>query len=170
MKENFNEALQLVLKHEGGFVNHPADPGGMTNLGVTKKVWEAYIGHSVGEIEMRALTPEKVAPLYKKMYWDRCMCDDLPSGVDYAVFDFAVNAGVGRSSRVLQGAVGAVQDGVIGVNTIEKAKAMPAQELLNKFSEAKETFYRSLPTFSTFGKGWLSRVASVQIEATHMIA
>ena len=66
MKENFEVALKALLKHEGGFVNHPADPGGMTNLGVTKKVWEEFVGHAVDEQAMRNLTPETVAPLYKK--------------------------------------------------------------------------------------------------------
>ena len=70
MKENFEVALKALLKHEGGFVNHPADPGGMTNLGVTKKVWEEFVGHAVDEQTMRNLTPETVAPLYKKRYWD----------------------------------------------------------------------------------------------------
>ena len=77
---DFKECLDLVLKSEGGFVNHPSDPGGMTNLGVTKKVWEEFVGHPVSEADIRALTPEKVAPLYEQKYWRTCYCEVLPRG------------------------------------------------------------------------------------------
>jgi lysozyme family protein len=91
MQSNFEPCLALMLAHEGGFVNHPQDPGGMTNLGVTKRVWEEWVGHEVDEKQMRALTPETVAPLYKRKYWDAVRADDLVAGVDYVVFDVAVN-------------------------------------------------------------------------------
>ena len=84
MKENWDACFAMVLKHEGGFVNHPKDPGGMTNLGVTRTNWELYLNRDVTEAEMRALTPEMVKPFYKKNYWDRIKGDALPSGVDYA--------------------------------------------------------------------------------------
>ena len=80
MKSNFEACLAEVLKHEGGYVNHLKDPGGMTNLGVTKKVWEEWTGAPADEQVMRSLTPEKVTPLYKKRYWDAVNCDDLPVG------------------------------------------------------------------------------------------
>jgi len=83
MKENFESCLKSVLLHEGGYVNHPADPGGITNLGVTKRVWEEWVGHEVDEKTMRGLTPEIVGPMYKAKYWDKIKGDDLPSGVDY---------------------------------------------------------------------------------------
>ena len=82
MKSNFEDCLARVLASEGGFVNHPKDPGGMTNLGCTKATWEEYVGHPVSEADMRALTPDDVAPLYKRKYWDRASCDLLPSGLD----------------------------------------------------------------------------------------
>jgi len=82
MLSNFPAALALVLKAEGGFVNHPRDPGGMTNLGVTRNVWREWVNRDVDEAEMRALTPELVTPLYKQRYWDACKCDDLPRGVE----------------------------------------------------------------------------------------
>ena len=110
MKENFDEALKAILHHEGGFVNHPKDPGGMTNLGVTKRVWEEYVGHEVDEKAMRALTPADVDTLYRRKYWDKVRGDELPAGVDYAVFDAAINSGPGRASKWLQTAVGAVPD------------------------------------------------------------
>ena len=118
MKENFDVALKALLKHEGGYVNHPADPGGMTNLGVTKRVWEEWVGHEVDEQTMRGLTPDAVAPLYRKRYWDAVRGDDLPSGVDLVVFDCAVNSGVGRASKFLQKAVGVADDGKIGPATL----------------------------------------------------
>ena len=102
MKENFEKSLELVLQHERGYVHHPLDPGGRTNLGVTQRVWEDYVGHKVDEQAMRKLTKEIVAPLYRKQYWDVCNCDDLPAGVDYLAFDFSVNAGSFRSIKSIQ--------------------------------------------------------------------
>ena len=168
-KQNFQTSLLLVLKSEGNFINHPSDPGGMTNLGVTKKVWKEWVKRDVDEAEMRALTPELVTPLYKARYWDSCKCDDLPRGVDYAVFDSAVNMGPGRAAKLLQAALGVTADGAIGRATIAAATAADPVELLEAFSLGKEAFYQSLPTFATFGKGWLNRVAHVQDAAEQMM-
>jgi len=170
MKENFDEALKAILKHEGGFVNHPKDPGGMTNLGVTKKVWEEWVGKAVDEKAMRALTPEVVAPMYRKKYWDAVRGDEMPDGLDYLMFDFAVNAGPGRAIRIMQKAVGTNPDGAIGPKTMQALKEANQAELVAKFSAEKEAFYRSLPTFGTFGKGWLRRVAEAKTHAETMIA
>ena len=161
-----------MLKSEGGFVNHPSDPGGMTNLGVTKKAWQLYVGwrREVDEAEMRALTPEIVAPFYKARYWDACKCDELPLGVDYAVFDFAVNAGVSRASKTMQSALGTAADGIIGRGTLGVAVNADPDHFLEKFSAAKEQFYRGLSTFDHFGNGWLRRVAEVKQAADGMIA
>ena len=131
MKENFQPSFEHVLKSEGGDVNDPADKGGETNLGVTKAAWAQYIGRPVQDGEMRALTVDVVAPFYKKGYWDKCRCDELPSGLDFAVFDFAVNAGPGRAAKFLQQAVGVTADGAIGPATMAAvAKADPAQALV----------------------------------------
>jgi lysozyme family protein len=170
MLSNWPTSLALMLKSEGHFVNHPSDPGGMTNLGVTKKAWEAYVGRQVDEAEMRGLTPEIVAPFYKAKYWDACKCDQLPLGVDYAVFDFAVNAGVSRASKTMQAALGTAADGIVGTATIGVATNADPDHFLEKFSAAKEQFYRNLPTFDHFGKGWLRRVAEVKQAADGMIA
>jgi lysozyme family protein len=169
MQSNWQKSFEMMLKSEGGYVNNPADPGGMTNLGVTKATWENWVGRESDGAEMRSLTPEKVAPLYKNKFWDMCRCDDLPSGVDYLVFDFAVNAGPGRSAKILQTAVGATPDGGIGPMTLAAVAKYDANELVEKFSQAKEDFYRSLPTFGTFGKGWLNRVADVKLKASSML-
>jgi lysozyme family protein len=168
MKENFDDALKALLKHEGGFVNHPKDPGGMTNLGVTKKVWEEFVGHEVDEQTMRGLTPESVAPLYKQRYWDAVRGDDLPSGVDFVVFDCAVNSGVGRASKFLQRAVNVADDGKIGSGTLAAVNSKDPKELLNSFCDQRQAFLESLPTFDTFGKGWTRRVLEVREQATHM--
>jgi len=170
MKENFRAALQAVLLHEGGFVNHPKDPGGMTNLGVTKKVWEEWVGRTVDEKTMRALTPEAVAPMYRKKYWDAVKGDEMPDGLDYLMFDFAVNAGPGRAIKTMQKTIGATPDGVIGPKTMAALKAANQGELVAKFSAEKEAFYRSLPTFATFGKGWMRRLAEVKTHAETMLS
>jgi lysozyme family protein len=167
---NWEQAFKQMLASEGGYVNHPSDPGGMTNLGVTKRVWEEWVGRESNEKEMRSLTPEMVEPLYKRKFWDACKCDELPTGVDYLVFDFAVNAGPGRSAKILQTAVGVPADGGIGPITLAAVKAQDPTELIQKFSDAKEDFYRSLITFETFGKGWLNRVADVKVKANSMLA
>lgn len=167
---NWKRSFELMLKSEGGFVNHPKDPGGMTNLGVTKRVWEEWVGRESNEKEMRSLTPEMVEPLYKRKYWDACKCDDLPEGLDYLVFDFAVNAGPGRSIKILQTAVGTTPDGAIGPKTLAAVRAIDPHELIEKFSVAKTEFYESLPTFPTFGRGWLNRVADVKVKASTMLA
>jgi lysozyme family protein len=167
---NWDNAFKMMLASEGGYVNHPSDPGGMTNLGVTKRVWEEWVGRESNEKEMRSLTPEMVAPLYKRKFWEACHCDLLPSGVDYLVFDFAVNAGPGRSAKILQTAIGVPADGSIGPVTLAAVQAQDPVELVEKFSQAKEDFYRSLNTFETFGKGWLNRVAAVKVKAASMLA
>jgi len=178
MIDNWMRSLESMLVSEGGFSDDPRDPGnrlpdgrpGSTMLGVTQANWERWVGRQVTHEEMRKLTPEKVAPFYKRKYWDACKCDELPVGLDYLVFDLAVNAGPGRASKMLQTAVGATPDGIIGPRTLAAVRAMNPEELISKFSDAKTEFYKSLPTFPTFGKGWLNRVAAVKIKATSMLA
>lgn len=162
MNSNFEASLAHVLQSEGGFVNNPSDPGGMTNLGCTKAVWEEFVGHLVSEADMRGLTPADVAPLYKRKYWDKISGDDLPAGLDYAVFDAAINSGPGRAAKWLQEAVGVVADGAIGKGTLAAVAAFDVQELIKAYNDKRLGFLQGLPTFGTFGKGWTNRVASVQ--------
>jgi lysozyme family protein len=168
MKSNFEAAFAHVLKSEGGFVNHPDDPGKATNLGVTQRVWEEWVGHDVDEKTMRSLTPEMVAPLYKKKYWDKVKGDDLPSGVDYVVFDAAVNSGPGRAAKWLQACVGVEQDGGIGPKTLAAVKAFEG-DLIGDYTKRRLSFLMDLPHWPTFGKGWGRRVASVQNDAEGMM-
>jgi lysozyme family protein len=169
MKDNFEESLAHVLKHEGGYVDHPKDPGGATNLGCTKKVWEEWVGHEVTKDDIRALTVADVAPLYKARYWDKCRCDDLPHGVDFAVFDLAINSGTGRASKFLQGACGVAADGAIGPATLAAVAKMNPRELASKICERRLEFLQALPTWGTFGKGWGRRVAETEEVAFKMV-
>jgi len=166
MQGNFKECLDLLLKSEGGWVNHPSDPGGETNLGVTKRVWEEYVGHPVESL--KKLTKEDVAPLYEQKYWRPCYCEVLPRGLDFVVFSMGVNAGPGRSVKLLQSAIGCVPDGVIGPRTRELISSSNGADIIVKFSEARREYYRTLKTFPIFGKGWLARVDREESEALDM--
>jgi len=168
MKENWEACFAMVLKHEGGFVNHPKDPGGMTNLGVTRTNWELYLDHDVTEADMRALTPEMVKPFYKKNYWDKIRGDELPSGVDYAAYDLAVNSGTGRAAKYLQQIAGVTADGVIGPRSMEAIKKCDAEDVVDEICNMRMDFLKGLGTFETFGKGWTIRVNDVKAKATEM--
>lgn len=158
----FEECLARVLKHEGGYVNDPLDLGGRTNLGVTQRVWEEFVGHPVSEADMKSLTPEKVAKLYKQRYWNSAYCEVLPKGLDYVVFDFAVNAGTGRAVKTLQQMLGLVADGVIGPRTMAKINESNAKKLVHDYSNARTDFYQGIvarkPDQARFINGWLRRV------------
>jgi len=182
MESNWDASFKLVIKSEGGFTNDQHDQGnhlpdgreGCTNLGVTQTAWESYIGRQVSQEEMRALTVETVKPFYKKMYWDKVCGDQLPTGVDYAVFDFAVNAGTGQSAKFLQRAVLAEADGAIGRNTLKLVNDFEPDVLLAKFTKQKEDFYHGIvdrkPEQAKFLNGWMSRVVHVQTTAKTMLA
>ena len=165
MKDNFDECLKMLLHHEGGYINHPSDPGGETNLGVTKKVYQEWGGTK----DMKDLTVEDVAPIYKKNYWDRCKCDDLESGVDWVVFDWAVNSGTGRSAKAIQKICGATQDGAIGPKTLALIGKQDTQYVVEEFGKIRQDFYESLKTFDTFGKGWTRRNKEATETALKMI-
>ena len=165
MKDNFDECLKMLLHHEGGYVNHPSDPGGETNLGVTKKVYQEWGGTK----DMKDLTVEDVAPIYKKEYWDKCRCDDLESGVDWAVFDWAVNSGTGRAAKAIQKICGAAQDGAIGPKTLALINTQNTEYVIEEFGKIRQDFYESLKTFDTFGKGWTRRNKETTAKALEMI-
>lgn len=171
MKQNFDKSLAFLIApdREGGFVNNPKDPGGMTNMGVTKKAWEEWVGRASSEKEMRALKPANVEAFYKRKYWDKVSGNLLPSGVDYAVFDFAVNSGPGRAAKVLQRVLGVKQDGDIGLVTLEKAMSIGSKKLVEDYNAERLLFLKSLPTWPDFGNGWERRVSEVTNEASTMI-
>jgi len=170
MTDNFDKCFELMLAHEGNYVDHPKDPGGRTNLGVTQRVWEEWMGRPSNEKEMRALTPLMVKPLYKRKYWDAVRADELVSGVDYCVFDVAVNSGPGRAIKILQDCVGATVDGGFGPATmalVKKASSEP-NKIIELYCAKRLEFLQSLRTFETFGKGWSRRVAEVKEKALKM--
>ena len=177
MIENWDKSCDMVLAHEGGFTNDQRDSGnhlsdgrqGCTMLGCTQANWEAYIGHKVTQDDMKKLTKDDVKPLYKKNYWDAVSGDLLPSGLDYAALDFAINAGPAASRKMIQRALGVVADGAIGPNTLKAINEADAKELIQKFSDAKTTFYKGLGNFNIYGAGWLKRVADVQAVANKML-
>ena len=169
MQQNYETCLEMILHHEGGYVNHPKDPGGETNLGVTKRVYEDW----GGDKNMRDLTVEDVAPIYKKNYWDRMKCDQIPNGLDLCCFDFGVNAGTGRSAKYLQTMIGTVADGGIGPNTLkcldEYIEEHGLEASIENFQSARQEYYKSLSTFETFGRGWTRRVEETTASALDMI-
>jgi lysozyme family protein len=166
MQNNFKECLDLVLKSEGGWVNNPQDPGGETNLGVTKRVWEEYVGHPVDSL--KNLTKEDVAPLYEQKYWRPCYGEVLLRGLDFLCFSFGVNAGSGRSVKLLQQSLGLVSDGIIGPKVMQKLRESNIADVIKGFSESRREYYKSLKTFPIFGRGWLARVDREELEALSM--
>ena len=170
MKGNFEKSLAQVLKHEGGYVNHSRDPGGHTNLGVTKKVYEKWVGRQVSIDEMKALTPEIVAPIYKKNYWDKMKLDDVEiAGLDFFLFDFAVNSGPGRSAKYIQKLAKVTADGAIGPISVRAINNLEASAAIEEIYDMRQQFYERLDTFDTFGRGWTSRNKQVKEEALEML-
>jgi lysozyme family protein len=167
MNTNFEKALALVLEHEGGFVNHPKDPGGATMKGVTQAVYNDYRKiRGRGLLSVKYISDEELRAIYKFQYWDKVHGDLLPIGLDYAVFDFAVNSGVSRAAKYLQAVLGAAQDGQIGARTL--ASITSPVNTINALCDRRIGFLRNLKTFLTFGKGWTRRVQGVRAHALEM--
>ena len=170
MRTNFPDSLRFVLAHEGGFVNHPRDPGGATNFGVTQRVYDAYRRRkALAQQSVRHITSPEVSAIYREMYWDRIRADDLPKGLDYAVFDFAVNSGPDRAIKFMQRAIGANADGIIGPVTLEMARR-DVPGAIKRMCADRLSFKRRLAHFDTFGRGWTRRVNDVQRKALEMAA
>lgn len=177
MEANFAPALKHVLIKEAGFQDDPRDRGnrlpdgraGSTNLGVTQSVWESFVGHPVSKDDMKRLNTERVSRLYKHKYWDAVHGDDLPSGIDYLVFDFGVNAGTGRAIKLLQSVLGVTVDGAIGTKTLDAVKKVPIETLMVEYTQAKEDHYRSCVEFPIYGRGWLARNAEAKVIASTLI-
>jgi lysozyme family protein len=164
----YAECLKLVLAYEGGFVNHPNDKGGATNLGVTQATLTKHLGRKATIDDVKALTPDKVAPIYEQMYWKPVWAFRLPKGVDLCVFDWAVNAGPNRAIRHLQEALKVRVDGIIGVNTLKAVEAANAKDLVKVLCYLRRDWYnrrvQEAPSQMVFLKGWLARVDHVEKE------
>lgn len=172
----FEKCLGVILHHEGGYVHNPLDPGGVTNLGITKAVYESWVKRKVTDSEMRALTKEIVAPIYRKNYWNVLQCDELlkiAPGLALCVFDFGVNAGTNRAAKYLQQLVKVNNvDGSIGPATLAATKRFVENnghdKTVSLFQQARREYYKSLKRFFIFGRGWLRRVDSVEVTAKVM--
>jgi len=147
----FEACLPVILAAEGGFVNDPRDPGGATNFGITRRTLAEWRGRPVSVAEVRAMPVAEAGAIYRARYWATCGCDALPAGLDLMVFDFGVNAGPGRARRLLR----------------EAGEGSPA-ERIERFAAARIAYYRALPSFAVFGRGWLKRVEQVRRRALAM--
>jgi lysozyme family protein len=165
MKRNADMAIRKILEHEGGYVNHPDDPGGATNKGITIATFRRYIKRNGTIADLKALTTQQAVDVYKAQYWDKVRADDLPSGVDYTVADFAVNSGPSRAAKYLQDALGVTQDGAIGPDTMAAALAADPKALIRKINADRLAFMKRIQggkLWKTFGRGWQRRVDDVR--------
>lgn len=166
----FERCLTKVLVHEGGYANHPKDPGGATMRGVTQRVYDEYRKSIGGNVRpVKNISDSELQAIYKRKYWDEIKGDDLPAGVSYVVFDGAVNSGVAQSGKWLQRALQAMGlyqgaiDGIIGQGTLlAVSKAIDNDTLVGLICDRRMAFLKSLKTFKTFGKGWTARVNDVR--------
>jgi lysozyme family protein len=166
MKQNADMAIRKILEHEGGYVNHPDDPGGATNKGITIATFRSYIKRNGTIADLKALTTQQAVDVYKAQYWDAVRADDLPSGVDYTVADFAVNSGPTRAAKYLQAVLGVTQDGTIGPQTIAAANAITnPKAIINNINADRLAFMKRIQggkLWKTFGRGWQRRVDAVR--------
>lgn len=156
--DNFERAVSVILENEGGYVNHPKDPGGETNYGISKRAYP--------EIDIKNLTRDQAKVIYKRDYWDRCRCGEMPYPVALNVFDTAVNSGIKRAAKILQVAINlsggkVTADGIVGNKTIAACNALDAGAVAKTFAKLRLDFFRSLATFEVFGRGWTKRVHHV---------
>ena len=170
MNANFRRALAHVLAFEGGYVDHPLDPGGATNLGITRRTLARFRGRPVTKAEVRALDKREAAEIYHRFYWETCRCPVLPVGLDLAMFDCGVNQGVGRAARILQRAVRVRADGKIGPRTLAAVRLRKPETLLQEFMARRMWRYGLLARlFPTFGLGWSRRLMATHTEALRLV-
>ncbi len=168
---NFAPALVAVLKHEGGYSNHPKDPGGATNRGITLDTFRRYVKPGASVSDLKRITDAEVAEVYRRFYWESAVnADDLPDGLDFCAFDFAVNSGPDRAGRYIQRIVGVKQDGKIGPITLAAVRAMPVEDIINRLCDDRLAFLRQLTTWGTFGKGWTNRIRETRRASLEMAA
>jgi len=168
MERNFDKSMTEAYKHEGGYVDHPSDPGGATNMGITIGTLSAARGYRVTKRDVRNLTRAEASGIYRRNYWDRVRGDDLPAGLDYVTFDAAINSGPARGAKWTQRALGVAADGKIGNLTIKAARAAQPIPAVKAACAERLRFLRSLRNWKTFGRGWGRRVAEVEVKAVVM--
>lgn len=161
--DNYQNCYNITLRWEGGYVNHPKDPGGATNRGVIQRVYDAYrTRKGLSRQSVKYIADSEVKEIYKNQYWDRVRGDELPHGVDLAVWDFGVNSGPSRSVKYLQRILGVRQDGVMGEVTLAAVEQRDPARLAAQLCDDRLAFVQRLSTWSTFGKGWGRRITAVK--------
>lgn len=169
MRFNYDISEIAVLSIEGGYVNNPKDPGGPTNKGVTQREYDAYRRrHNMPIQDVRLLGDMEAACIYKDDYWDQCGGDDLPSGLDYAMFDFTVNSGPHRAIQTLQIVCGSSTDGKWSPVLLAAVQARPIDERINALMDARLEFMKSCKHWPDFKNGWTNRIAKVRRMALHL--
>ena len=169
MRENFSASLSHTLAAEGGYSRNPRDPGGPTNEGVTQSVYTNWREtHGQQPRDVREIDPNEIEAIYRSLYWNGVKGDDLPSGVDYCVFDAAVNSGCAQASRWLQRAADVADDGIIGPVTLMALRGMDPRFLIHAVCSERLQFLQRLSTWPEFGNGWAHRVATVEYVARGM--
>ena len=167
MKGNFAASLEAVLAHEGGWSDHPSDPGGATMKGVTLATYRRYRPGATKQ-DLRNISDADLQRIYRDGYWNAIRGDELPAGLDYALFDFAVNSGPSRAVTYLQTIVGAAPDGKMGPLTLAAIAKHSPVTLIGDLCSHRLAFLERLSTWPTYGKGWVRRVAEVRLLATRM--
>ena len=165
-RPNYPQIMDWIRGHEGGFVDHPKDPGGRTNYGITQATYNAFrAAKGFGPRNVKMIHENEVAEIYEFQYWSRIQGDDLPDGVDYTVMDYAVSSGPARAAKVLQRTVGVQADGVIGAFTLVAVKKQSSVRVINDMCDERMRFLRKLRHWPTFGRGWSRRVAEVRLNS-----
>ena len=160
----FDIAVDAVLEHEGGYVDHPEDPGGATNMGITFKTLERWRGgRPITKEDVKALLRNEAVEIYRSYYWNVCRCDDMPAPVGFIVFDCAVNQGPGRAAQLIQRAVKVSADGIIGPKTMAEINAADPAELVSEFCARRASHYATLNP--TFHLGWYRRLFDMHARA-----
>ncbi len=165
---SYDEALRRLLVHEGGYTNHPNDPGGPTNFGITIGDYRRYVKPDATAADVRAMRIEDATAIYRSKYWNALRCDALPAGLDYALFDYGVNSGTSRAAKVLQRVVGFPDDGRVSDALLAAVRKRPARDLIAQVCDERLAFLKRLKTWPVFGAGWGRRVLEVRAAALAM--
>lgn len=161
--QNYDACLKRVLRYEGGYSNHPSDPGGPTKFGITIHDYRRYISPSGTADDVRNMKVDEAKTIYRARYWGAERCDQLEPGVDHAIFDYGVNSGIGRSGKVLRRLVGLPSNtSVVTPEVVRAANARDQADLVNAICNERLRFLKNLRTWPVFGKGWNSRVSDVR--------
>jgi lysozyme family protein len=165
---SYDDALRHLLAYEGGYADHPHDPGGPTKYGITLEVYRKYVKPDATASDIRAMKVAQAKDIYRRRYWNVLRCDELPAGLDYALFDYGVNSGILRATKVLQRLLGLPDSGQMGAPVIAAAKAGSARDLIARLCDERLAFLKSLRTWPVFGAGWARRVNEVRRVALTM--